>query len=194
MNHYQEITLIAQTEIPIYFIWQKLYSKLHLALVDLNNNTGVALGISLPEYRYEPEKGGFLGNKLRVFANSEAILQQLDLAHNLKQLTDYLHLTGIREVPTAKITGYAQYRRKHVKGSAEKLARRYAKRKNVSMEVALAYFQGKPANSNLPFVQLQSTTTSSSFRLFIEKVVQNEPIEGVYGSYGLSELATVPVF
>lgn len=194
MTHYLEITLIEHSDLGAYGLWQKLYNQLHIALVDLNNTSGVALGISLPEYRYDADKGGFLGNKLRVFAPNEAILQQLDLSQSLKQLTDYLHLTGVREVPTTKITGYAQYRRRHVKGSVEKLARRHAKRNNVSMDVALAHYQGKAFTCDLPFVQLKSSTTGASFRLFVEKVIQSEAIEGKFGSYGLSDLATVPVF
>lgn len=198
MNHYQEITLIHQAEMSAYIIWQKLYTQLHIALVDLHQHTGVALGISLPQYRYESGQGGVLGSKLRVFAANEALLQQLDLPKWLARLQDYVHLTGVREVPQGKITGYARYSRQHLRGNLEKYARRMAKRQGVSFEVALqkqceqyaakhqielkqvdAHFHQSQSNAQLlPFVQLQSASTQDeaknqrhTFRLLIRKTV-----------------------
>ncbi len=198
MNHYQEITLIHQAEMSAYIIWQKLYTQLHIALVDLHRHTGVALSISLPQYRYESGQGGVLGSKLRVFAANEALLQQLDLPKWLARLQDYVHLTGVREVPQGKITGYARYSRQHLRGNLEKYARRMAKRQGVSFEVALqkqceqyaakhqielkqvdAHFHQSQSNAQLlPFVQLQSASTQDeaknqrhTFRLLIRKTV-----------------------
>lgn len=198
MNHYQEITLIPQAEMSTYIIWQKLYTQLHIALVDLHRHTGVALGIALPQYRYESGQGGVLGSKLRVFAANEALLQQLDLPKWLARLQDYVHLTGVREVPQGKITGYARYNRQHLRGNLEKYARRMVKRQGVSFEVALqkqcelyaakhqielkqvdAHFHQSQNNAQLlPFVQLQSASTQDeiknqrhTFRLLIGKTV-----------------------
>ena len=48
---------------------------------------------------------------------------------------------------------------------------------------------------NLPFVQLRSTSTSQTFRLFIEHGPgQSNPIAGDFNAYGLSQVATVPWF
>ena len=198
MNHYQEITLIRQAEMSDYIIWQKLYTQLHIALVDLHRHTGVALGVSLPQYRYESGQGGCLGSKLRVFAANEALLQQLDLPKWLARLQDYVHLTGVREVPQGKITGYARYSRQHLRGNLEKYARRMVKRQGVSFEEALqkqgeqyaakhqielkqvdAHFHQSQSNAQLlPFVQLQSASTQDeaknqrhTFRLLIGKTV-----------------------
>jgi CRISPR-associated endonuclease Csy4 len=198
VNHYQEITLIRQAEMSDYIIWQKLYTQLHIALVDLHRHTGVALGISLPQYRYESGQGGCLGHKLRVFAANEALLQQLDLPKWLARLQDYVHLTGVHEVPQGKITGYARYSRQHLRGNLEKYARRMAQRQKISFEVALqkqhelyaakyqvevkqvdAHFNQSQSNAQLlPFVQLQSASTQDeaknprhTFRLLIRKTV-----------------------
>ena len=50
------------------------------------------------------------------------ILEKLDLKKWLDRLTDYVHITSIREVPE-NIKGYAIYKRKQVKTNAERLAR-----------------------------------------------------------------------
>lgn len=198
MKHYLEITLMDTSDLGAYELWQKLYTQLHIALVDLHRHTGVALGISLPQYRYESGQGGVLGSKLRVFAANEALLQQLDLPKWLARLQDYVHLTGVREVPQGKITGYARYSRQHLRGNLEKYARRMAKRQGVSFEVALqkqceqyaakhqielkqvdAHFHQSQSNAQLlPFVQLQSASTQDeaknprhTFRLLIRKTV-----------------------
>jgi CRISPR-associated endonuclease Csy4 len=198
MKHYLEITLMDTSDLGAYELWQKLYTQLHIALVDLHRHTGVALGVSLPQYRYESGQGGVLGSKLRVFAANEALLQQLDLPKWLARLQDYVHLTGVREVPQGKITGYARYSRQHLRGNLEKYARRMVKRKGISFEVALqkqceqyaakhqiglkqvdAHFHESQNNAQLlPFVQLQSASTQDevknqrhTFRLLIGKTV-----------------------
>jgi CRISPR-associated endonuclease Csy4 len=116
----------------------------------------------------------------------------------LARLQDYVHLTGVREVPQGKITGYARYSRQHLRGNLEKYARRMVKRKGISFEVALqkqceqyaakhqiglkqvdAHFHESQNNAQLlPFVQLQSASTQDeaknqrhTFRLLIGKTV-----------------------
>lgn len=37
MKYYQEITIIKSPDISPYFIWSKLYTQLHLALVEVKN-------------------------------------------------------------------------------------------------------------------------------------------------------------
>ena len=39
MNYYREITILPNADISFYFIWQKLYQQIHLALVE--NKTGM---------------------------------------------------------------------------------------------------------------------------------------------------------
>ena len=129
MDFYQEITLIDQAEISHYFIWSKLYTQLHIALAERKDvNDKVSIGFSFPQYIYEEKAESQkakvnLGKKLRIFAPSEADLQKLDIRKWLDRLTDYVHISSIREVPKEKITGYSTYSRKQVKTNAERLAR-----------------------------------------------------------------------
>ncbi|MFE1967123.1 type I-F CRISPR-associated endoribonuclease Cas6/Csy4, partial [Acinetobacter baumannii] len=52
MNWYQEITLIDQDEISLYFIWSKVYTQLHIAFAEHSNEQGrISFGVSFPQYR-----------------------------------------------------------------------------------------------------------------------------------------------
>lgn len=197
MMYYQELTLLSQIEVPLYFLWGKVYGQLHLAFVELkDSNEKIPVGISFPEYRSEPKKGLFLGSKIRIFAQDESLLQQLDIAKRLSHLTDYVHLTGVREVPTNRVVKYAQYCRRHIKGNSEKLAKRRAKRHGISLEEARKDYEMKdntPQNE-LPFIRLKSLTTQNLFPLCIEKRECGELIQDGFGTYGLSSISSVPEF
>ncbi len=196
MPYYQEITLIEQEEIAIYFIWSKLYAQLHLALAEVkNHNDKTNIGVSFPEYRFNEEKGiGFLGSKLRLFANSEDELHNLNINSWLVRLSDYLHITSIREVPPHKITGYAIFSRKQVKTNADRLARHRIKRGDINFDEAVKRYQNVITTSDLPFVQLKSLTNQHPFRLFIHKENKEHAEIGGFSSYGLTTDATVPEF
>ncbi|RTL02850.1 MAG: type I-F CRISPR-associated endoribonuclease Cas6/Csy4 [Proteobacteria bacterium] len=196
MKYYLEITLIDSEDESLYFIWSKLYAQLHLALVEVKkHNDKSNIGVSFPEYRFNPEKGiGFLGTKLRVFANSEEELQTLNIVTWLARLSDYIHITSIREVPVHKITGYAIFSRKQVKTNASRLARHRIKRGDINFDEAVARYQNIVTRSDLPFIQLNSLTNKHQFRLFIQKANQSEMCSGTFTSYGLSYGATVPEF
>ncbi len=284
MAYYQEITLVPQTEITPNFILCRLYTQLHLALVEMQDHPGkVPIGFSFPEYRYEtrgcefvsllppPTKetietlpinlmGAYvlsgdkfyfihkanreftqiilnnsqlarfnikfklneiklgdikrllktqideirlitghtpseksLGTKVRIFGNDETILEQFNLSKWLMRLSDYVHFTSIRPVP-AKVLGYARYHRQHLKGSKEKLARRYAKRHGITAEEATKNYENKVYRSNLPYVQLKSLANQQSFKLLIAKTYSTEWIQQGFGTYGLSSFSTVPEF
>ena len=194
MKYYQELTLIAQAEVSLYFIWSKVYTQLHLALVAMPTQGNV--GVSFPEYVYKEDDGkafGFLGSKLRIFAHDEATLQQLNITQALSRLSDYVHITGIRSVP--KNVTYAIYKRHQPKTNAERLARRRVKHKqDITFEQAVKAYQSKISHTNLPFVQLDSLSNEQRFRLFVSKHSAAEACDGKFGSYGFGVLATVPEF
>ncbi|SDY01527.1 type I-F CRISPR-associated endoribonuclease Cas6/Csy4 [Acinetobacter kyonggiensis] len=195
MKYYQEITLIDQAEISSYFIWSKLYTQLHIALAEIKDtNNKVNIGVSFPQYRFNQEKGiGFLGEKLRLFAQNEADLKKLDLKKWLDRLTDYVHITSIREVPE-NINGYAIYKRKQVKTNAARLARHRVKRGDIGFDEALARYSNVVTTTNLPFVQMKSLTSDQMFKLFIEKQNAEQSESQVFSTYGLSSESSVPEF
>lgn len=200
MNYYQEITLIEQAEISPYFIWSKLYQQLHLALAEVKNaDDKVSIGVSFPQYSYEQktEKGKArigLGTKLRLFAQNEEELIQLNIKKWLERLIDYVHITSIRPVPEEKITGYAFFKRKQPKTNAERLARHRVKRGDIGFDEALSRYQNVVTTLDLPFIQLKSLTSGQPFKLFIEKQLAEQSVSQVFSTYGLSSESSVPEF
>lgn len=192
MNYYQEISLLPNVDINLYFIWQKLYQQIHLALVENKepDNTSV-IGVAFPEY----DSGHyFLGKKLRMFAEHEQSLKQMQCEKWLNRLSDYVHLGRIKPVPE-RLAGYACFKHIKLKGNKEKLARRRAKRRGETLQQALAHFEDfGEQRSKLPYINMTSQTNGQSFRLFIEKQAMEQPQTGLYSCYGLSNTTTVPLF
>lgn len=213
MKVYQEIKLLASAEIPINFLWSKVFQQIHLGLVELQaDRQQVPIGVSFPEYM-EGEKYSVLGGKCRLFARDEATLAHLDVGKWLARLSDYVHCTSIRPVPE-KILGYATYQRQQPKTSKERLARRYAKRHNLDYETALnstidltdkstpnadykmqfRYCEMPKKSIPTPFIRLKSLSSEQTFCLWIKKTMFAEPSGSTFSSYGLSAISTVPDF
>ena len=192
MKYYQDITLLLDVDIGLYFLWQKMYQQIHLALVE--NKVGEnksTIGVVFPEYNADRH---CLGKKLRLFAKDEQVLEQMQCEKWLGRLSDYVHLSGIKPVPE-KLEGYACFRHIKLKGNKEKLARRRAQRKSETYEQALTYFETYETDqSRLPYIYMQSQTNGQRFRLFIEKRVMGQAQAGLYSCYGLSGTTTVPLF
>ncbi len=204
MKFYQEITLIDQAEISPYFIWSKLYTQLHIALAEIKDDSDkVGIGASFPQYIFEEkvenQKARInLGNKLRLFAESEADLKKLDIRKWLERLEDYVHITSIREVPS-DIKGYAIYKRKQVKTNAQRLARHRIKRGDIGFDEALARYSNLVTTTNFPYIEMKSLSTSDQqsekrFKLFIEKQPAEKTETQVFSTYGLSSVSSVPEF
>lgn len=192
MNYYQEISLLHKANIELCCFWQTLYQQIHLTLVE-NKTTEdkSAVGVAFPEYDAAEYS---LGTKLRLFAEDEQTLEQMQCEKWLNRLGDYVHLSGIRPVP--KKTGeYACFSHIKLQGNREKLARRRAKRKEETLQQALAHFTTYEAErSRLPYINMHSATNGQHFRLFIEKQILKHPQAGFYSCYGLSGKSTVPMF
>ena len=197
MTYYIELTLIDSPDFSTYQLWSKLYQQLHLAFVEQKDVQDLTpYGVSFPQYRFNVDKNlGSLGAKLRIFASSKDQLETLNLAHYLKQLLDYVHITSVREVPKHSITGFACYYRARPKNSIEQRILHQAKRRNISVEEAVKHFEGYAAKSiDLPFIGLNSASSAAKFKLIIGKVVHQQANIGKFGTYGLSREHTVPEF
>lgn len=202
MKKYVEITLLPDAETPLYFLWEKLYPQLHLALVEVADAKGkVNVAVSFPKYHQEKRR---LGDKLRLFGESEQNLEALQLSKWLSRLADYVHVKKIQDVP-AEVEGYAFFSRLIEKGSDEKLARRRAKKLGVSYEEALAFFQDKKERLQpkrdahlYPFISTRSLGTDAGENKYPITIVRTETDNLVLGegfsTYGLSSDSSVPIF
>lgn len=192
MKHYIELTLLQNNEIPIYFLWEKLYPQLHLAFVEIKGSDNkINVGVSFPNYDKNLHQ---LGCKLRLFSMRKETLENLKIKNWLSQLSDYIHITSIQDVPE-KIENYAYFKRIQVKSSSERLARRRAKRNNENIEKARKYYSEFNVQlSRLPFIHIKSLSSNNKFQLFIDQIISSKEEVGTFSCYGLSKTATVPWF
>lgn len=192
MKFYQEISLLPNADIGVYFIWKNLYRQIHLSLV--NNKASKnqsAIGAAFPEYNADKYS---IGTKLRLFADNKDTLEQMQCDKWLTGLSDYVCLSPIKPVPD-KLAGHACFRHIKLKGNKEKLARRRAMRKGETFQEALFHYTNyEEQQSKLPFINITSRTNGQSFRLFIEMQKMAQPQTGFYSCYGFSKTSTVPLF
>lgn len=219
MRFYQEITLMKTPEISPYFIWSKLYTQLHLALVEQQNpDKSVNFGVSFPNYKCfekDEEVIGVLGEKLRVFANSQAVLEQLNLPHWFSRLADYLHTSSIKEVPS-DVTEYLQVTRYRPNLNMEKLTRRFMQRESKRLNKEISFEEAQkiqnqrfvdkekvtlgaakshyssPRVKDLPYIKMKSLSGKREFSLLINQQPVEQQQQGSFSTYGLSSNATVP--
>ncbi len=200
MNWYQEITLIDQDEISPYFIWSKVYTQLLLLpniAMSRVEYPSVYLFLNIVSMS---KRKLVLGTKIRVFASSENDLQQLNLGKWLERFIDYVHITQPREVPRAKITGYAHYYRVNPRMSVEERIVHQAQRRNISLDQARQHFKQYVEQPVVePYVSLKVSVQNEEnvdrpYRLYIGKSLVDEARDGMFGTYGLSRMTTVPEF
>lgn len=197
MLYYLEITLLEQEEIPLYLIWSKVYTQLHLAFVEQKDaEEKIIYGVSFPKYRLiQQKKLGYLGDKIRIFADSVEALEQLKLNHWLERLQDYLHVLSARKVPEDKINGYATYFKVNPKLTIEQRILHQAERRGISIAEAQEHFKSLDLTESFePYINMKSQTNDMNFRLIIGKKRADEAKIGKFGSYGLSRTSTVPEF
>jgi CRISPR-associated endonuclease Csy4 len=186
MSHYLDILLRPDPEIPPHQLMAALYSKLHLALVQLNSST---IGVSFPDYAESP---ACLGTRLRLCAK-EVDLQRLMALPWLGALQDHIHSSALAMVPSS--VGYRYFSRVQAKSNPERLRRRQIKRHGLTAEEALARVPDSCAETlKLPYVVLRSTSTAHTFRLFLRCELASIATDGLFNTYGLSTTATIPWF
>ncbi|MFT2111286.1 type I-F CRISPR-associated endoribonuclease Cas6/Csy4 [Marinomonas sp. 2405UD68-3] len=222
MKYYLDITLLPDAETNIGFVWHKLYQQIHLMLVEnkigAKDSKDSAVGVSFPLYR----RGGFpLGNKLRLLAETQQQLKDLNVEHWLSRLEDYTHIKGIKSVPE-NVKEYVYFKRwtykspDKLRAQVDQQAKHLADKNNVDIESVkqrlLESIDNLDQESKLPFINMTSLSTNGevplserrNFKLFIEKenVKNAEKVQlnqSLFTCYGLSrrtnlEKTAVPWF
>ena len=205
MKFYIELTVINSTDISFSTAWTTLYTQLHLAFVGMQDaNAQVPVGVSFPEYKVGESKGKkliLLGSKLRIFAQDEATLTKLNLPKWLARLEDYVHIKSIKPVPE-NVQNHLFVSRYRPKSNIELVARRIVKRKQITLDLAIAYLNTVDETKQLkgyvqdwepfPYIQLKSLSGKQDFSLCIKQQTVYEIKDGVFSTYGLSSQSTVP--
>lgn len=184
MNYYRDITLLPDTEIGHHFLWEKVFGQVHLALVEAKNEDERSpFGVTFPAFKADKHR---IGNKLRIFSDSEECLTSLNLDDYLNRLSDYVHVTSIRTVPE-KVSDYIRFRRLQTKTSPERLARRDAKQGNLSIHEAIKKHKDFiPQYTDAPYIWVNSLSSKQRYPFFIVAEKVTYPNEQQFSLYGLS--------
>ena len=187
MDHFIDIEIRPDPEFPADQLMSALFSKLHRTLV---KSDCVDIGVSFPNH---DGRSPTLGNKLRLHAHAESLASFMS-GDWLAGLLDHISVGTKSVVPLG--ASHRQIRRVQVKSSPERLRRRLMRRHAINAEAAKLQIPDAAAQRlPLPFVQLRSASTEQSFRIFIEHGPdRSDAVAGVFNSYGLSQVATVPWF
>ncbi|MDQ3061123.1 MAG: type I-F CRISPR-associated endoribonuclease Cas6/Csy4 [Pseudomonadota bacterium] len=187
MDHYVDIDVRPDPEFPAHQLMSALYAKLHRALVA---RQGAGIGVSFPGF--DPQ-GTHLGTHLRLHGSLAALAELLE-SDWLTGMRDHVVLTLPRLVPPDAL--HRAVKRVQVKSSPERLRRRLMRRHGFDEREARERIPDQLAQcTHLPFVQLRSTSSGESFRLFLEHgPVQSGAVVGGFNAYGLSQGATIPWF
>lgn len=217
MNYYLEITLLPDAETNLGFLWQKTFQQVHFALVEhgydserklkhgdrkILRNSKIA--VSFPEYRNHSFP---LGSKLRLFAQTKAELEKINIQFWLKRLIDYASVADIAEVPSNALQ--VVFKQKRIKGAGRSVKSADKKQEHLIKNFGTDFDPNyeklnapKPfEKTNLPFIQIESQTTKKTgerglFKIFIEKYESENGHYGQYDCYGLAlnNTATIPWF
>jgi len=187
MDHYLDIRLRPDPELPAVQLMETLFAKLHRALVQLQADD---IGISFPQFDAQRIT---LGDSLRLHGTQKR-LQVLSAQDWLQGMQDHVISSPARPAP--ENARHRIVRRVQAHSSADRIRRRQMRRKGWTYEEACQHIPDTVERLlPLPHVHLRSSSTGQNFALFIEHLaVQDAPITGQFSAYGLSPSATVPWF
>jgi CRISPR-associated endonuclease Csy4 len=198
MKYYLDISLLPDAEASLGFLWYKIYQQVHLAMVDMKTADGKSeIAIAIPLYKKNKHP---LGGTLRLFAPTQKHFEVLDVSKWLSRFVDYVHCKSVREVPSAhsyivmsrkQSKSYNQFKRQQAYLIDQRLIHT-----NETEAQARQHVEAKERPlRKLPFIHVNSLSSQSRYRLFIEKKEVKKEKKGEFNCYGLSlDGATVPSF
>ena len=191
MEHFMDIQVLPDPELPTHVLLSALYAKLHRALVLGSDNAG-GIAVCFPGYSLRPGAVG-LGSSLRLLGSQPALKALTSLGWMGGQ-RDQVSVTGIAAVPSG--AAHRSLRRAQAKSNPERLRRRLIKRHGIEeVEAAKRIPDSAAEMLKLPFLQLRSASTGQGFRLFLQlSPVLASGANGTFNTYGLSPTATIPWF
>lgn len=184
---YQEIIVKYTEDLAVAFV------QVHLGIVETKKNIAVAF----PQYQYDKKNNkSSIGLKMRVFAETKEILTSLRIHERMTILTDEAVVYPISPTPE-EVLGYCSFHRVQKKGKSKQ--RRNAQRafdrgRFKSLEDALAYVSQEDTYETRPSLYIYSHSTQKNIHFNIQLVRQEKEVVSSFSSYGLSAIATVPVF
>ncbi len=183
MNHYVEIVIKPDDEMRENVLRNKVYSKLHKALFELQSTE---IAVSFPKYKV------LLGDVIRLHG-TESKLSELQNTRWLGGLSGYCQVSPIQTVPDD--VSYRVISRIQANMTEAKL-RRLIKRDSIS-ESQIKQYKAKMFGMGLdnPYLELQSNSNGYKHRRYLQfGELKKESVEGRFDAFGLSKTATIPWF
>ena len=184
MDFYIDIKIKPDAEMRASMLLNKVYSKLHKALFDINADD---VGVSFPETKI------LLGHVLRIHSNKKKLLD-LDITNWLGGLVSYCDKSDVlivqEEFENRRVSRWqsnmseAHLRRLILRGSIDAKEVKGYKAKMFAAQM-----------TTLPFLELESASNGKRHRRYIKvSKPQNESVLGKFDTFGLSKTATIPWF
>lgn len=184
MDFYIDVTLLPDAEMPTNVLLNKVYTKFHKALFDLQAND---VGVSFPETIVT------FGKVMRIHSDKSRLLE-LGNINWLGGLGGYCKFSEILPAPeNAKFRCVSRWR----SNMSESHVRRLVKRGSISQDELKRYKAKMFATqmTTLPFLELESASNGRFHRRYIQtSELLDHPVKGSFDYFGLSKIATVPWF
>lgn len=192
MDHFVDIHLLPDPELPAHVLMGALYAKLHRALVMGGESEAGGIAVSFPSYSARPGAIN-LGRSMRLLG-SQSGLRELASTVWLGSLRDQVSTNGPTAVPLTAM--HRNLRRVQAKSNPERLRRRLIQRHGIDDAEARKRIPDSATEVlTLPYLQLSSASTGQNFRLFLRLGPAQATAEsGAFNTYGLSATATIPWF
>ena len=183
MNFYIDIKVIPDAEMRENLLMNKVYTKLHKSLFELESND---IAVSFPQWKV------LLGRILRLHSTKER-LERLQQTNWLGGLAGYCDATEILPVP--ENVQHRVVSRIQTTMSQSKL-KRLIKRGSITESEIKAY-KAKMFSKGLdnPYLELESCSNGYKHRRYIRfGELTEKSIGGDFDCFGLSKSATIPWF
>ncbi len=189
MNEYFDIGLKPDAEMKLNELLNKVYSKFHKALSDLNAND---IGVSFPEYKV------LLGKTIRAHSSKNRLVELQELEW-LGGLSGYCDVTDIQKVPnTAQHCTISRWQHNMSEAHLRRLIKRAEVRGESISEEEIKAYRAKMFKQQMTersYIELQSGSNGHKHRRYIQfGELVDEPVKGEFDTFGLSKVATIPWF
>ncbi|AJQ97034.1 type I-F CRISPR-associated endoribonuclease Cas6/Csy4 [Gynuella sunshinyii] len=183
MDYYFDIRVLPDPEFKETILMNAVYAKLHRIIMKAGQGR---TGLSFPEFAKS------LGAVMRVHG-SAGDLDNLLTENWLQGLRDYTEVTATLPVPSG--CKHRVVRRRQAKSAHNKRKRLITKGWKTVEDAWQKYPEESSTLLKLPYAQFQSMSSKSMMRVFVEHgPLIEQPVNGVFSSYGLSQTATIPWF
>lgn len=188
LTRYLDLALLPDPEFAAPQLMDALFAKLHRQLVLMRSDS---VAVAFPQYLSQGAKQD-LGTVLRLLGPEPVLTPLRELAW-LQGMRAHVQLEQSGAVPFGAKP--MRLERVQAKSGVERLRRRAMRRHGLSAEEAkLRLPDGIGEELRLPGLNLRSSSTGQSFRLFIRLRPAEQELSGAFNGYGLSATATVPWF